>query len=302
MTHATRGWFVFWLVVVSLLLGGSTRWASGMAAVPYTRFAVCRAGTSVPVTARRNCLATGRLRLTVEGHRLRAVWTGGFGRRTLSRWTKFQEIPGSIRPVNAPGIGGPAGAFTVGPESVPTHGGNRAEVTASQVDVGGVAGSRSWYAWSTYFPRDLNPVPDQTWNVFTQFHETNADECHPNVVFSIDTALDPARLRLTVRGGHLDEHTCQRQYDGSWNLMPLRLGHWYDFVFGVGWSANPSAGSIELAVNGQLVIPRTRVANLYDGQGVYFKQGLYRAPYQAVSHLYQGGMTRFVAGPAGAHR
>ena len=33
--------------------------------------------------------------------------------------------------------------------------------------------------------------------------------------------------------------------------MPLRLGHWYDFVFEVRWSATPSAGSIELAVNGR---------------------------------------------------
>ena len=302
MTHAIRGWFVFWLVLMSLLLGGSARWASGMGAVPYSRFAVCQAGLSVPVAARRHCLATGRLRLTLDAVRLRAVWSAGFSRRTLGGWTKFQEVPGSIRPVTAPVVGGPAGSFTIGPGSVPTHGGDRAEVTGSQVDVGGVAGSRSWYAWSRYFPRDLNPVPGQTWNIFTQFHETNADECHPNVAFSVDTALHPARLRLTVRGGHLDEHTCQRQHDDSWNLMPLRLGHWYDFVFEVRWSATPSAGSIELAVNGQLVIPVTRVANLYDGQGVYLKQGLYRAPSQAVSHIYQGGMTRFVAPSPAAHR
>ena len=67
MTHVTRGWFVFWLVTVSLLLGGSARWASGMGAVPYTRFAVCQAGPSVPVTARLHCLATGQLPAAYPG-------------------------------------------------------------------------------------------------------------------------------------------------------------------------------------------------------------------------------------------
>ncbi len=75
--------------------------------------------------------------------------------------------------------------------------------------------------------------------------------------------------------------------------MPLLRGRWYDFVFGVRWSANPRVGWIELAVDGRVVIALTHTATLYRGQGVYFKQGFYRAPYAGVSRVYQGGITRF---------
>jgi hypothetical protein len=258
----------------------------------------CQAGAIVPAPARHHCLGVPGLALFLAGRRLRPVWGAGYADGRLARWSKIQALPGSFASVAAPQIGGPAGRFTVGPSDVPTHGGNRAEVVAPASAVGGYPNRIDWYAWSTYFPGALDPVPDQTWNIFTQWHQSSSDECHPNVAFAVDTALAPARLRLTVRGGWVNSHTCVHQSDRAWNLAPLIHDHWYDLAFGVKWSSDPRVGWIELAIDGRRVIPRTLTATLYRDQDVYLKQGLYRAPFAGVSRLYEGGMTRFAA-PAG---
>jgi hypothetical protein len=259
-------------------------------------FAACDAGRTVPATARRHCLPSSRLVVRFGSTRLRPAWRGTFRHAGPAGWSAISELPGDIATANAPHIGGLAGLFRVGPGDSPVASGERAEVVASQQAIAGYPGTEAWYAWSTYFPLAFGPVPQQTWNIFTQWHETNPDECHPNVMFAVDTVRQPAQIRLTVRGGALDTRTCLPSSNHSWELVPLALGHWYDFVLHVRWSADPAAGLVELAINGRLVLARTPIPTLYAGQGVYAKQGFYRAPYVGISRIYQGGLTRLRTG------
>ena len=269
--------------------------AAGNARSPLP-FAACDAGRRVPATARRHCVPSSRLVVRFGTTHLRPVWRGTFARSGPAGWSAVSAVPGDIATATAPHIGGLAGLFRVGPGDSPVSSGERAEVVASQQAIAGFPGTEAWYAWSTYFPLAFGPVPQQTWNIFTQWHETNPDHCHPNVMFAVDTVRQPAQIRLTVRGGALDPRTCIPSSNRSWQLVPLALGHWYDFVLHVRWSADRAAGFVELAINGRLVLLRTAIPTLYAGQGVYAKQGFYRAPYAGVSRIYQGGLTRLSSG------
>jgi hypothetical protein len=58
------------------------------------------------------------------------------------------------------------------------------------------------------------------------------------------------------------------------------------------WSSNPNEGYVELYHNGQLVVPRTVMATMYPGDGIYLKQGLYRnANIAAQGVVFHDGFT-----------
>jgi hypothetical protein len=229
-----------------------------------------------------------------HGRRKAPLWTGRLSSRRLAGWAQRQALPGRIRIVRAPGAPRRRVVlFTVQPGDRPVSGGERAELAASRQATGGYERSEAWYAWSTYFPRDLNPLAAHTWNVFTQWHGTAPDHCSPDVALQVNTRPRPPRIRLAVRGGALARSSCAPQATLTRDTVALALGRWYDFALHVRWSADPRTGFVELAVNGRVVVPRIATATLYAGQGVYLKQGFYRGPSAATSHIYHGGVTRF---------
>lgn len=235
------------------------------------------------------------------GERLESRWRGTFQQKPRTGWVERQARRGGIRPIRKWVAGRRrVTEFVVGPGDVPTRSGERAEAVASTKDSGALPGREAWYVWSTYFPKTLRPVPDSTWNIFTQWAGTRPDDCHPNVSLHVNTRHKPAKLRLSVRGGRLDPDTCGRETDRSWDFTPLQYNQWHEFILHVRWSADPTRGVVELMVNGETVVPPTRLATLYRGQAAYLKQGLYRAPSQAVSHIYHGEVRRFGRSRRGA--
>jgi hypothetical protein len=172
--------------------------------------------------------------------------------------------------------------FVVRRGDAPVHSGERTERVASVAATRATPGTEQVYRWSTRFPTTFEPVADSTWNIFTQFHESAPDGCHPNVALQVNTKKLPAMLRLQVRGGGLGPD-CAPQQSRSWDFAPLERGRWQDLELRVGWSDAVDGGSVALSLDGTPVVPRTALATLYRGQRAYLKQGFYRAPSPFVS-------------------
>lgn len=196
----------------------------------------------------------------------------------------------------------PATRFVVRAGDSPVRSGERTERVASVAATGAQPGTERVYRWSTRFPLSFVPVPGSTWNIFTQWHESAPDGCHPNIALQVNTNRSPAMLRLQVRGGALGAG-CAPQQSRSWDFAPLQRGRWEDFALHVGWSDRPGGGYVALTQDGRTAVPRTALATLYTGQRAYLKQGFYRAPspwtttvlHSAVTladdHLAGGGAT-----------
>jgi hypothetical protein len=209
---------------------------------------------------------------------------------SLSQWSFIQALPGRISVVKSPRRQGHYSArFVVKPNDRPVGGtGERAELKAV---TGEHAGVRSWWRWSTFFPRDLNPVRG-TWNVFMQWHQVE-DACPPPLQFTVDATNRPARLYMKVRGGRLSGGSlCRATSERNFRIGTLHRGHWYRFVLQVKWSPYKSRGFVRVWVNGSRRVSR-HIATLYKGQGVYVKQGFYRGPSSKTSHIYHDGLQRF---------
>lgn len=275
------------------LVVGTTRLPSASPPAGPAAGVVAECGAEVAGRFRRSpCTARPDLVVRVRGRRLARAWQGRYVAGGPGGWSELSMRPGGIRPVAQPGAGTSVGLFEVGPGDSPVPSGERAEAVASRERIGGDEGTESWYAWSTWFPRDFRPVARHTWNLFAQWHGSDPGGCRPNVSLLVNTVKAPPVIRLGARGGALDAPGCRPRHDRSWDTVPLRLGRWSDFLFHVRWSASPRRGFVELLVDGRVVVPRTSAATLYAGQGVYLKQGFYRAPARHVSRVIHGGMTR----------
>jgi hypothetical protein len=62
-------------------------------------------------------------------------------------------------------------------------------------------------------------------------------------------------------------------------------------------TALAAAGLVEVWRNGRKVVRRKHVAPLYYGQGVYLKQGFYRAPAGWTSVVFHDGLRRYSRRP-----
>lgn len=232
-----------------------------------------------------------------DHRRASVAWHGATAMHRWVGWSKREILPGGAAAVRVGGVD--ATAFTVRPGDVPGKNGERSEVSASLRASAASAGEAVHYRWSTWFPAGFRPAPDSTWTIFTQFHESDPDGCHPNVALQVNTKDGGERLRLTARGGRLNARTCEPGSDESWDFATLERDRWYRFDLAVGWSASARAGYVELRVDGRTVVPRTPQATLYRGQSAYLKQGLYRAPADFTSTVLHSAVTRSPARPLG---
>jgi len=230
---------------------------------------------TLPVVHRLLALVAVAVVLTVAfvvgagaGSRSTVLWDGSFT-SDASSWTALQAVPGSFKVVPAPGRTGNAGEFIVRPGDFPAgNAGERAEVLKSTKEAQGV---ESFWKWSVYFPQSFVSNPNASWNVFTQWHQGSNFGGPQPVSFEIQNSGGREQLRLRVWGG--EPNGSSRR---SWLLGPLVRGRWYDFAFHVVWAPD-SNGLVELWLNGKRVVRPTHTATLYRGDGVYLKQGFYRA-------------------------
>jgi hypothetical protein len=265
--------------------------------------AVCGCGSGEPQLActghqvggrEPRCTPGAGLHLTGTGHSLRPAWRGYFDSAGAQGWLRLEARPGRLRVVRRADVPAALGRFTVRPGDL-VRKGERAELVASVADTGAHEGAEAWYAWSTFLPQDLHPAPYDTFNVLTQFHGARPDACSPSLQLNLDTRPSPPRLVLLGRGGRLPEITCKPEHKRTWDLGPVRLGRWNDFVLHVRWSASARHGLVELSRNARRLVPPTRFPTLFANENAYLKQGFYRDHYGKVSRLYQTGVTRFTA-------
>jgi hypothetical protein len=206
----------------------------------------------------------------------------------LKQWSYVQAEAGRIRVVNSPRRQGAyAARFVVKPGDNPLGGsGERSELSAT---TGEHAGVESWWKWDTYFPRQFNPVKGN-WNVFTQWHHTGLN-CPPPLRFDVDAYSRPWRMRMVVRGGQLSGD-CRITSERTFRIGRVHRGHWYRFRLHVKWSPRANRGFVAVSVNGHRRV-RKHLRTLYKGQGVYVKQGFYRADSSQTAVVYHDGLRRY---------
>lgn len=212
------------------------------------------------------------------------AWRGDFETGDLTQW-KAPQVRNKSR-ITVQSDVRREGRFAARVEVAPgdsnvagSGSGERADLWISRSATNGNEGVESYWAWSTYFPSDFD-APPRAWNVFTGFHHTGSTG-QSNIHFDV---RDRERIGLRVMGGDF-ANPIRRDF----TLAALRRGQWYDIVFHVKWSSNPRIGFVEVWLNGRRVVKRTATPTLYAGQGVYLKQGYYRAAYTRPTVIYLDG-------------
>lgn len=213
-------------------------------------------------------------------------WRGNLETGSFSQWTEdggIQAFQGPAAVVTAHPREGRYGArFEVRPNPDPN--GPRGERSEVVRHTGERAGVESWWAWSTYFPENFNPSRDTWWNIFTDWHNTGTTG-QANAHFEVNTLHSPWKIQLRTFGGQ------EEQNQRIFLLGDFQQDRWFDFIFHVRW-ATDNTGFVEVWVNGQHVVPLTFTPTIYEGQGVYLKQGLYRARSAVTSVVYHDAMRR----------
>ncbi len=211
-------------------------------------------------------------------------WRGNFEAGSFSQWgLGVQALQGPATVVSTRARDGRYSArFEVRPNPNPDA--PQGERSEALTQTGERAGAESWWAWSTYFGQDFRPTEGTHWNIFTDWHNTGPSG-QANVHFEVNTLTSPWTIQMRTFGGQQDQN--QRTF----LLSNFKRDAWVDFIFHVRWAPD-NTGFVEAWINGQHVLPRTNTPTIYEGQGVYLKQGLYRAGSSVTSVVYHDGMRR----------
>ncbi|TYP82086.1 heparin lyase I family protein [Blastococcus xanthinilyticus] len=171
-----------------------------------------------------------------------------------------------------------------------TSGTLRSEVRASIAQSGSVTvGSEQWWAWPTFFPADFNWDENNQFLIFTQWRHGGAGSGNPNVGLWSDVNEN---LMLWVRGGSGGAVSGDAQYEKTYNLGPIVKGAWSRFMVHQVWSDDPATGLVEVYRNGVL-LHSAADANLYTGDTIYIKQGIYSAAGTQRQHFITHGPLRW---------
>lgn len=163
---------------------------------------------------------------------------------------------------------------------------NRCQVSLDADKNHGQPGMEEWYSFSFMIPSSAKLDANQGWNNLVSWHHANSGGGNHLIApahwaFSTDGSGIP-RLYLTANGGKWRDDPPYIELRKDWTFGVIPRDTPQDCVLHVLWSADPTKGFFEAWVNGQNVLPFTRLANLYwkypDGAGGvmdwnYIKQG-----------------------------
>jgi hypothetical protein len=231
------------------------------------------------------------------------TWRGDYETRNFGQWSEVQasrdngdysvsEVGDTeAKVIRSPVRQGAAAAKFVTYPSTSAPNGDRAEVDTSVANTGGFEGVNRYYAWSTMFPRSGNPKGFWShagdFNVFTQWHNEES-ACGNNLQLGIDATRGQNRVYsdLSIRA----PGDCDNQLGTRHSILgTLRYDTWYDFIVHVKWSSRRQTGSYEIWMNGRQVLRKKLGATMWNSSGTYWKQGFYRAAFNAVNTVYQDG-------------
>ena len=194
------------------------------------------------------------------------VWVGDFETGTLDGWRTQVPAADRVKVVSSPTRGGDfAARFTLAGDDRVF---DRLELSQLVRSTDEAAGQEWWWAWSTRIPADFQA--QQGFCLFAEWHQTGLPDVPqgpPPIAF---TCTD-GEFSLIVRGGN--EPNLDNQ---SFSLPDLADGEWHDFLFHVRWSPDPD-GLVALWIDGEEIVPETRLRTSYRNQGLYLKIGPYRA-------------------------
>jgi hypothetical protein len=201
------------------------------------------------------------------------VWRGDFETGSIAQWSHTQAVSADrLQIINSPARQGSyAIKATVkqGDDPINSSGNRNELVYMSREPVN----SEFYYRWSTRFAPDFPSV--KTWQLFTQWHHEGSSGSPP-----VEFYVYGEEIRLSI-GGNSPVIV--------WKT-PLVRDAWHDFIFHVKWSADATVGFVELYHNGQLVMPKRKIATMFSGMLNYLKVGLYRSDtVKPVGVVYHDG-------------
>jgi hypothetical protein len=186
----------------------------------------------------------------------KVFWAGDAETGDLSQWASSVAVAGDrIRTVTWPVRQGRfAYRFEVrgGDNPVPEFSSNdRAELGQANPGRGPLihAGAEEWYGFSVRFDRSF---PDASWQVVAQWKQLGGNP--PPAELSADDDV----LAFSMGGSSAHPGDRKRLFEA-----PLTRRVWHDFVMHVKWSPSPREGFVELWHDGELVVPKTSIANMY---------------------------------------
>ncbi|ADO74388.1 heparin lyase I family protein [Stigmatella aurantiaca] len=201
------------------------------------------------------------------------VWRGDFETGSISQWSHTQAVSADrLQIVNSPARQGSyAIKATVQQGDDPINSsGNRNELVYMSHEP---VNSEFYYRWSTRFAANFPSA--KTWQLFTQWHHEGCCGSPP-----VEFYVYGEEIRLSI-GGNSPVIV--------WKT-PLVRDTWHDFIFHVKWSPDASVGFVELYHNGQIVLPKRKIATMFSGSLNYLKVGLYRSDtVQPVGVVYHDG-------------
>jgi polysaccharide lyase-like protein len=224
-----------------------------------------------------------------------AIWRGDYESGNFRQWSEVQVSPENSEAdvVRAPVRQGRVAARFVTYASRRAPNGDRAEVSTTVSRTGAFEGTERYYAWSTMFPRAGNPrgfwPNGGDFNVFTQWHNS-VDPCGNNLQLGIDATSRRHRNRIYSDLSIRRPGDCDTQTGTLHSILgTLRFDSWYDFIVHVKWSSRRQTGWYEIWMNGRHVVDKKFGATMWDSSGAYWKQGFYRAAFDATNTVYQDG-------------
>lgn len=214
-----------------------------------------------------------------------------------SLWTNFwrtgqtRDFPSRFELVNSGSLSGiPHGSVALKNRVQPDDQVSTSTWCRSELDLdvqrtaGENGGPATWWAMSIYVPSDY-VFPSQNFAnaLHCQYHASIPGNTQPNFCIEIVRLNGIPQWRCRLYGGALNaEH--QRQYPLGADVAVL-AGHWYDFTWNVKWTEASDGfmrvwarerASAQQALGAEWLNKPT----VYNGDGgVYFKFGLYHAPY-----------------------
>jgi len=133
----------------------------------------------------------------------------------------------------------------------------------------------TWYGFSVFLPQDY--TADKVWELVTQWY--------PNPDDPAETGRQPTLALFTTNGiwsvaNKTSSEVVTPIYHASirqrtWELGPLQLNKWTDFVFNVKWT-HLDTGFLKVWKDGILVIDHKGPTSYNDQKGPFVKQGIYK--------------------------